>query len=133
MQEAKSSLSFLIQFRPISSRLLQQAECAVHIGVHEIIWAVDGAVHVTLRRKVDKGARMASPQEITDKFSVGNIAVHEAVARISRSLLQIAEIPGIGKLVKIHDPTTLGREPLQDEIGTDKTSSAGHQNRLVGH
>ena len=86
---------------------------------------------MTLGREVHNGARTATPQEIADEFSVGDISMYETVARISRNLFQIAKIPGIGKLVKIHDRSSFGREPLQDEIGTDKTGSAGYQNGLI--
>jgi hypothetical protein len=94
---------------------------------------VDGPIHVTLRRKVHNGARPAAPQKVADQLSVSNIAVHEAVPRIRRNLLQITEIPGISKLVQIHHWTAFSREPLQDEIGTDKTGSSGYQNGWSVH
>src|SRR5271167_2458939 len=81
VQKAKSSFLFS-QGRAIRSGFLQQAECAVHIGANEIVGAVDGAVHVTLGGEMDNGARTATFQEIADQFSVGDISVYEAVARI---------------------------------------------------
>jgi hypothetical protein len=94
---------------------------------------MDGPVHVTLRRKVNDGAGTATPQKIANQLSVGNIAMHEAVARIRRNLFQIAKISGISKLVQIHHWTAFSREPLQDEIGTDKTGSSGYQNGWSVH
>lgn len=86
---------------------------------------------MTLRREVHDRTRTAAPQKVADQFSVANISMYETVARISRNRYQIAEIPGIGKLVKNHHRSSFGREPLQDEVGTNKTSSSGYQNGLV--
>jgi hypothetical protein len=56
MQEAIFSLSFLIQFRPISSGFLEQVKGAIHVGANEIVGVVDGAVHMTLGGQVHNGA-----------------------------------------------------------------------------
>jgi hypothetical protein len=94
---------------------------------------MDGAVHVTLRRKVHNRDRTAPLQEIADKLSINNISVDEAVARVRGNRGQIAEIPGIGKLIHVHNWSAFGRKPLHDEIGADKAGSSGHENGLVIH
>jgi hypothetical protein len=121
----------LLEFRPISSRLLQQAEGAIHIGTHKIVRPMDGTVHMTLGREVHDGTRTAASQKIAHQFSVSDVSMYEGVPRIGRNRYQIAEIPGVGKLVKIHHRSSIGREPLQNEVGTNKAGSSGHQNGLV--
>jgi hypothetical protein len=85
-----------------------------------------GAVHVTFRRKVDNGPRTAASQEIAHQLSVTDISVYERVPWIGRNRYQIAKIPSVSELVKIYDRTAFGREPLQNEIGADKTGSSSH-------
>jgi hypothetical protein len=80
---------------------------------------------------VHDGTRSAAPQKLAHQFSVSDVSMYEGVPRIGRNLYQIAEIPGVGKLVKIHHRSSFGREPLQNEVGTNKTGSSGHQNGLV--
>ena len=124
--ESEISLLFLPEFRPISARFLEQTESAVHIGAHKIIRPMNRAVHMAFRRKMHNRPRTASPQQVADQLSIADVSMHEAVARIGRNLYQVAEIPGIGELVEIHHRSSLGREPLQHEIGADKAGSPGH-------
>ena len=50
--------------RPIGARFFEQAEGAVYVGAHEIVRAVDGAIHVAFSGKVDDGARLIATQQL---------------------------------------------------------------------
>src|SRR3984957_13951829 len=66
VQKAKPGFFLLSQFRPIGSGFLKQAESAVHIGAHEIVWTMDGAVYLSLCREVHNGAGTVVRQKIAD-------------------------------------------------------------------
>jgi hypothetical protein len=52
MQKPKPLLRWLVQFRVVNSRFLQQAERAAHISADKIIWTQNRSIDVTFRRKM---------------------------------------------------------------------------------
>jgi hypothetical protein len=77
---------------------------------------MDGPIHMAFGGKVHNRSRLMLVQQIADQFPVADIAMNKAVAFVGGNFLQVAEIPGVGQLVKIYDRRTLSRKPLQHEV-----------------
>src|ERR1022692_3216486 len=73
MNETKVRISPGAESSPIRADLLQQRECAIDVSPYEILWPPDGAVHVTLGRKVYDGARLAAIEQTAQQPVVRDI------------------------------------------------------------
>src|SRR5712671_1885898 len=131
MQKTKILFFCFRKTGPILARGLEKLECSLNVGADKFLSIVDGAVYVTFRRKVNDCRWLMQLQQIAYQLRVIDISVHEHVTIVIAKFSQIGGIASICKLIKIHNPQTFLRQPVQYEVGTDKTGSARHQNRLL--
>ena len=108
----------------------QQPECPHDIGRDEIGGAVDRAIDVRLRGKVDDRPRPVSIQQARDKLGIADVAAHENVAGVIGDACEIVEIAGVREFVETDDRAASKAEPVENEIRADKTGRARHQDRL---
>jgi hypothetical protein len=83
MQKAKACFGIACQAIPVSAHGFEQVEGADDIGLDEVLGAVDRAVHMAFGGKVDDGARLVPGQQVSDEFTVTDVTLQEAVARIA--------------------------------------------------
>jgi hypothetical protein len=88
---------------------------------------------MTLGSKMNDGAGLVIPQEISYQLPVGDVSLEEGVAVVREDRLEVANVPRIRKLVEIDDVTTFRGQPLEDKIRTDKPGSSRDKNRLFLH
>src|SRR3989338_10006704 len=94
------------------------------VGLDEIFGAVDGTIHMALRREVEDGTRSMLRQQLGDQLCIANIAAHKKVARIILQRCEIFEIPRVSKLVEADDRFVMFGQPIQYEICADKACAA---------
>ena len=94
-----------------------------HVGADEALRGVNAAVHVGLGGKMeDHFDALHAGFEIR----VADVLAQQLVPR--GQPFQVLRVPGVGELVHVDDLIRRVRaEPIVDEIGADKTSSAGNQ------
>lgn len=63
VEKAERGAVGTVERRPVGSRLLKQAECAVDIRADKIIGAMNGAVDVAFGGKMNDGSRLFAPQQ----------------------------------------------------------------------
>ena len=63
------------------------------VGLYESRRAGDRAVDVALRRQVHDGARLVLLQQAAHQRAVGDVALHEDVARIVAHRLELRRLP----------------------------------------
>jgi hypothetical protein len=71
---------------------------------------------------------MLFAKQSTKKYFIQYIAMHKAIplGLIIREILKIQGIAGIGKFIQINGPPIgSDRKNMPDEVGADKTGSAG--------
>lgn len=131
MNETKVRISPGAESSPIRADLLQQRECAIDVSPYEILWPPDGAVHVTLGRKVYDGARLAAIEQTAQQPVVRDIALHKLVPPVIRNGCQIVNVSSVREFVQVDDRRRFPLHPPQNEVGSDKTGSAGDENRIL--
>ncbi len=115
------------EMAPVSPHGLQQSESAHDVGLDEITGAMDGAVHMTFGSKVDHSAGLVLGQQTADQGGITDVALHQLVTRIALQGGQSFGVAGIGELVQVDDGFVTGRQPVEHEVGANKTSAAGHK------
>jgi hypothetical protein len=64
-------------------------------------------------------------EQLTDRFSVGDVAANEVIAWIMRDIREALRVAGVGQFVEIEDfDVTAGVEKKAYEVRTDKPRSA---------
>src|SRR6266478_4436969 len=130
MQETERRAIGLGQRRPVGSRFFEQAECTVDVGADEIIGAVDGAVDVALSGEVNDGAGPLALEQVAQKIAIDDVAVCEAIARVSFDGAQVVEIARVRQLVEIQDARAFRGNPLENEIRANEASATGDENEI---
>ena len=128
MQEAEGRLGLGIQRAPVAAHGFEQAEGADHVGLDEVLGAMDGAVHMALGREVDHGARPVLGQQAGQDFAIADVGLHEDMARIALQALQALEVARVGELVHVEHRLIAGSQPVQHEIGADEAGAACDKN-----
>ena len=72
--------------------------------------------------KVDDGAGFVSRQQPGDQCSVANIPLNESMASVVFYGGQIPQITCIGELIQVNDTLSMGLQPIDNKIRTDKTA-----------
>jgi hypothetical protein len=101
----------------------------MNIGTKKGFGAENGSVNVTLGRKVHDGVRPVLSQQAIDELAITDITSYEYVIRVSFYGGKVAQIPSIGQEIEVDHPTLSLRDPIQNEVRTDESGSAGNQNR----
>ena len=131
MEKAEILFFRFSQTCPIMARGLEQPKCSFNVGADKFLSIVDGAVNVALRCKMDDRRRLMELQQIAYQVRIINISARKYVTTVVAKLSQIGRVPGVCELIKVDNPRTFLREPMQYEVGADKTGAARHQNRLL--
>src|SRR3990167_4092132 len=71
MQKPERSLGIGLQATKVGPHALQQVEGAHDIGLNEVLWSVDGAVHMALGGKVEDGSGLVLGQQRSEERRVG--------------------------------------------------------------
>ena len=103
-------------------------ESANNVGLDEIFRAVDRAIHMAFRRKVNDGARPMLRQQLANQSRIADIATHENKLRIILEGSEVFQVARVGQLVQADDGLILPRKPVQDKIRADKSGTACNQN-----
>jgi hypothetical protein len=74
------------------------------------------------------GTRLVQRQETRHRRAVPDIALHKDMPRLRGETGEVFKIAGVGQLVEIDDGLAVRGQPVQDEIGADKTSASSDQN-----
>ena len=106
---------------------LQKPESTDHVGLDEVLGAMDGAVHMRLGRKVDDGAWPVLGQQARDQRTVANVAMHKHMARIALQAGQVVQVAGVGELVEVEHGLVRAAEPVEHEVGAYEAGAAGDQ------
>jgi len=117
---------------PVLPRSLQKPESANDVGLDEVLGAVDGAVHMALGCEMHDGAGPMLGQQAVEQRDVGDVAVHEDVARVALQAVQVVQIARVGELVESDDAFVRLREPVEDEVGADEAGAAGDEDHEAG-
>ena len=125
MEEAKRVFGGRLERAPVAARGLEQSEGAHHIGLDEGIGPVDRAVDMALGGKVHDGPHAMLGEEAFDQGLVGNVAVHEVVARIAFERAQILQVARVGEAVQVDDGLVVIAQPVQNEVAADEAGTAG--------
>ena len=78
-----------------------------------------------LRGEVNDGANGVASEQFTDKFAVGNVAVHKGVRGVRWKRIEIVGVAGVGERIKIDHGFIAVGEPILNEITTDEARAAG--------
>jgi hypothetical protein len=68
------------------------------------------------RREVNHGARAVLCEQLGQKRSIANIALHKAMLRVAFQRLQVGQVACVGQGVEVEDGFLIVRTPLQYEI-----------------
>src|ERR1051326_229262 len=128
MQKTKILFLCFGKTSPILARGLQQLKCSLNVGANKLLRILDGAIYVTFCRKMNDCRRLMALQQITYQFCIVDVASRKYVTAVFAKLGQVCRVSCIGELIKIHDPRTFFRQPVQYEVGADKPGAARHQN-----
>ena len=116
------------QVAPKAPHRFEQVEGAHDVGLDELARAVDGAVHMAFGREVDHRTRPMLGQQAVDQGAVADVALHQLVACVALQAGQSFGVARVGQFVEVHDRLITGSQPVQYEVGANKTCAAGHQN-----
>jgi hypothetical protein len=97
--------------------------------LYEGFGALDGPVDMAFGGKIDDGTRPVFGNQGGDRPGIGDVALHQAVARIVAQCGQIVRVAGVGQGVQGHHGLVAARQPVEYEVGADETGSAGDQDR----
>ena len=115
----------------IGADSFEQAEGADNVGLDEIFRPVDGAVDMRFCSEVDHRAWLMFCQQAGQQIGIGNAAMDEHMASITGQASQILQIAGIGQGIEIEHRFIALRQPVENEIAANKTSTAGDKNHDV--
>jgi len=117
---------------PIRPHLLKQSKCSVYISTIKSSGPrMDRSTWLSAAKcTMVRGLCCCSSRRTRLRSS--NIAMHEFVPPVGRDRIQIVQVPGVGKLVQVHDKSAIFFIPLQDKVGTDEAYASGDEN-CVSH
>jgi hypothetical protein len=130
VHQSKVSFFGFGQASVISSHFFQQREGSVNIGADKIAGASYRSIDVALGGEMHDSTRLKATEKATQEGPVRDIAMHKLVSLIVRNGRQVVKISGIRELVEIYDGSRIALHPPQNEIGSDETCSASHEDRV---
>lgn len=110
-------------------RLLQQREGADNIGPDEFAGAVDRAIDVALRRKVDHGVGLVLVEQSAQQRGFADAGLLKGIVRIADRAGKRIEVGRIGQLVDIDHARIGTAQEMAHHRRADETRAAGHENR----
>ncbi len=122
------AISHFGQGRPITPHRFEQAEGADDVGLNELARAMDGAVHMAFCGEVDHRARLVLGQQAADQGGIADVALHQLMTSIALQAGQSLGVTRVGELVEVDDGLIAGGQPVEHEVGANKTCAAGHKN-----
>ncbi|CFW50799.1 Uncharacterised protein [Bordetella pertussis] len=128
MQEAEGRRRSGVLFGAIGARGLQQGESAHDVGLHEGVGGPDGAVHMRFGGEIDDGAGPVFAQQPAHQRRVGDVAMHQQMARVIAQCGQVGRVAGVGQQVQVDHRLIAAGQPAQHEIRTDEAGAAGDEN-----
>ena len=90
--EAKSCALLRVQALAMAPRLFEKDKGAVDIGVNEVVCRIDRAVDVGFGGEVDHRVGTHLVKQRPNCVAVGNVAAHEAIARVAAMLASEARL-----------------------------------------
>ena len=78
--------------------------------------------------KVDDRSYLVLSEQAFDERAVGDVALHKEVPRIPVQWRKVAPVARVSELVEVHHRLITGGQPVEHEIGTDKTGAASDEN-----
>ena len=131
MQEAKSLLIYIIERVLVGTSGLEELKGPHDIGLDELCWAMDGAVDMGLCRKIHDRSWLMLGEELGDQLGVSDVTSDKCVPGIPFKGGQILEIASVGELVEVDHAVVFAGNPVQNEVRTNESGSAGDKDR--GH
>ena len=128
MQEAEGRTFSLGQTLPVGPHALQQAHGTDHVGLDEVLGAMDGTVHMTLGREIEYSARRVLRQQLFQQGRVTNIALHKLVTGITLQAGQIFGVACVRQLVQVEHRLSRLTQPVEHKVGSNKTCPTCNQN-----
>ncbi len=113
----------------VEARRLEQLVGAHEVRAHEAGRVVDRAVDVRLGREVDDRLGPPLADERAHGRAVGDVAVHERVARVLRDVRQALQVAGVGERVQHDHPRLRAGERVAHEVAADEAGAAGDEDR----
>lgn len=121
-----------VEHRPIQAGRVEQFERSYQIGVNERTRAVDGAIDVRFRRQIENHVGSVLSQQLVEQDAIRQISMHEVEVGLMAQGGKVIEIAGVGEQVE-HDQIDIrASQQTIDEIGSDKSCSAGNQDSNHG-
>lgn len=109
MMEAEIPLRGVAKTLPEVQRLLQQREGADDIALDKLGRSVNRAIDMTFGSKVHYIAWLMLVEQLTQRSSIANVDMREAVAGMATGLRDGIEAGGVGELVDIdHGGSRIG-------------------------
>src|SRR6266568_8358796 len=131
MKKPKPRAILSWQLRPVRSRFLQQAEGSVHVCADEVVGTAYRTVYMTLCGKMNNSPRLTPLQHPPHQITIADIAMMKRVAFIRRNMLQVPRVAGVCQFIEIKYGRSFLRNPLQDEIRSDKPGATGDHNCVI--
>ena len=76
--------------------------------------------------EVDNSTRAMFSQNTCDQGAVANIAWYEEMAGVALHIGEVVQVACVGEFIEVDDWLVTTRQPVQYEVGTDKTGAAGY-------
>ena len=125
MEEAEAVLGGNVESVPVGADGFEQAEGADDVGLDKVFRAMDAAVNVRFGGKIDDGAGLVLGEQFGDEVEIADVTLDEEVARVTLQSGEVLEVAGVSQRVEVDDRFIRLRQPVEDEIATDKTSATG--------
>jgi hypothetical protein len=126
MEEAEGFLGRIIETIPVDTSGLKEIEGANDVGLDELGGPMDGAINMGLGGKVNDGARLMLRKELRNEYGITDITTSKGMAGVPLDGGEVLEIAGVGELVEVDDGVVLKGDPVEDEVGTDESGTAGN-------
>ena len=98
------------------------------IGLDECVRALDGAVHVGFRRKMNNGVDVVGRQQRFHQGLIQDVAVEKFDIGGGFGLTQVGPDTRIGQRIQNNDPVVrMMVQPVVDKVGADKAGTAGDE------
>jgi len=132
VDEAKARALRFVETAPIRAHGFKQVEGGDDVGLDKGLRPGNGAVYVAFGGEVDERARAVLRQQGGDGGGVAHVGVHEGVARVVAHAVQVVQIAGVGEFVDVEHRLVARGEPVQHEVGTNESGTAGNENHGSG-
>src|SRR5947207_1517821 len=89
---------------------------------------MDRPIDMALGGEIDDGARTVLRKQRVDLRAVADVAANEYVPHIAAQPREATEIAGVSELVQVDDGLPRALQPIEHEVGADKSGTAGDKN-----